>query len=263
MEMNMNMKTPIILALSLLLAANAFASAEGIQFAPANPNVKFNTEEFDRLEKDFPISDEALAKLTAEDLTQMNQNQLDQLYAHLSAGDATLDGFYRGHAYFAKFSYPPFTLLNRLPLLVSLQQLMESLWGGKVFFAEEGILRNRIFNAETVVPLLARGPYKLGKNFAYSGNADGKDFNLMFPAKVYVGESLFDTRRPSIIIDYAKGSEIAGYQENIDYLAGPSKKGQYVGLQIRDEIRMVHPGLYLGRAYSYNALLVNFTLEKP
>ncbi len=48
--------------------------------------------------------------------------------------------------------------------------------------------------------------------------------------------------------------EIAGYRERPDYLAGRR------GLQVRDEIRMVRPGFYLGRAYLGKVFLLNFTL---
>jgi hypothetical protein len=80
---------------------------------------------------------------------------------------------------------------------------------------------------------------------------------LLFPAKLHCGQSLVDTRRESVIIDYAYGDEIAGYRASPDSLAGRG------GLRIRDEIRMVRPGLYLGRAYTNRILLLNFTLYNP
>ena len=76
----------------------------------------------------------------------------------------------------------------------------------------------------------------------------------MFPAKLHCGQSLLDGRRESVIIDYAYTDEIEGYQESPDSLAGRG------GLLIRDEIRMVRPGFYLGRAYAHKAFLLNFTL---
>ena len=48
--------------------------------------------------------------------------------------------------------------------------------------------------------------------------------------------------------------EIPGYRERPDYLAGRN------GFQVRDEIRMVRPGFYLGRAYIGRVFLLNFTL---
>ena len=67
---------------------------------------------------------------------------------------------------------------------------------------------------------------------------------LLFPAKVYCGQSLLDSRRESIIIDYAFTDEIRGLPREPGLLAGRG------GLRIRDEIRMVRPGFYLGRAYA-------------
>ena len=57
-----------------------------------------------------------------------------------------------------------------------------------------------------------------------------------------------------MIIDYAYTDDIKGYMERPDSLAGRR------GIAIRDEIRMVRPGFYLGRAYANRAFLLNFTL---
>ena len=80
------------------------------------------------------------------------------------------------------------------------------------------------------------------------------DVWLLFPAKLYCGQSLLDGRRESIIIDYAYNDDIAGYQERPDALTGRN------GLRIRDEIRMIRPGFYLGRAYANKIFLLNFML---
>jgi hypothetical protein len=77
---------------------------------------------------------------------------------------------------------------------------------------------------------------------------------LLFPAKLYCGQSLLDGRRESIIIDYAFTDTLPGYREKPDFLAGRN------GLQVRDEIRMVRPGFYLGRAYIGRVFLLDFTL---
>ncbi len=83
---------------------------------------------------------------------------------------------------------------------------------------------------------------------------NGKDQWLMFPARLYCGQSLLDSRRESVIIDYFYTDEIPGYRERPDFLAGRR------GLQVRDEVRMVRPGFYLGRAYLGKIFLLNFTL---
>ena len=80
---------------------------------------------------------------------------------------------------------------------------------------------------------------------------------LLFPAKLYCGQSLLDARRESVIIDYAYTDELPGYQPSPDSLAGRG------GLQIRDEIRMIRPGFYLGRAYAKRIFLLNFALYNP
>ena len=77
---------------------------------------------------------------------------------------------------------------------------------------------------------------------------------LLFPAKLYCGQSLLDGRRESVIVDYNYNDEIDGYRKSPDSLAGRG------GLRIRDEIRMIRPGFYLGRAYTNRAFLLNFTL---
>jgi hypothetical protein len=77
---------------------------------------------------------------------------------------------------------------------------------------------------------------------------------LLFPAKLYCGQSLVDGRRESVIVDYNYSDEIEGYRKSPDSLAGRG------GLRIRDEIRMIRPGFYLGRAYTNRMFLLNFTL---
>ena len=47
---------------------------------------------------------------------------------------------------------------------------------------------------------------------------------------------------------------LPGYLEKLDHLVGRD------GLAVRDEIRMVRPGFYLGRAYLNRVFGVNFTL---
>jgi hypothetical protein len=57
------------------------------------------------------------------------------------------------------------------------------------------------------------------------------------------------------VVDYLFTDELPGYREIPDLLAGRR------GLQVRDEIRMVRPGFYLGRAYVNRIFLVTFTLS--
>jgi len=61
-------------------------------------------------------------------------------------------------------------------------------------------------------------------------------------AKVYKGESLFDGKE-CIVLDYSETSLVAHW--------------------IRDEIRLISPGLYLGIVYWDNKNLINFALQFP
>ena len=110
------------------------------------------------------------------------------------------------------------------------------------------ILRNRIEDLAILAPVIddMLSVPKIEVN--------GRDSWLLFPARLYCGQSLLDGRRESIIIDYAFTDEIPGYREKPDFLAGRR------GFQVRDEIRMIRPGFYLGRAYLGRAFALNFTL---
>jgi hypothetical protein len=140
----------------------------------------------------------------------------------------------------------PARLLHLKGLLI--EDVGEALWRGKVFFRDERVLRNRIEDLSILkkMGLVEGEPKKM--------NYGGKETWLLFPAKLYCGQSLLDARRESIIIDYFFTDEIPGYQESPDYLAGRR------GLKVRDEIRMIRPGLYLGRAYLDRGFALNFTL---
>jgi hypothetical protein len=131
------------------------------------------------------------------------------------------------------------------------ERLGRALWKGKVFFRAQGILRNRIDELAILRPIIpdAKSIPKL--------TFDGDTTWLLFPAKLSCGESRLDPTRRSIVIDYSKGSEVEGYREVPDKLAGPE------GLNIRDEVRIVRPGFYLGRAYFGDRFALNFTLVDP
>src|SRR5262249_45680501 len=114
---------------------------------------------------------------------------------------------------------------------------------------DQHILRNRIEDLKLLEPVLGGHTDEIAKL-----DVDGKDQWLLFPAKVFCGQSLLDGRRESIVIDYFYSDELPGYRERPDFLACRN------GLQVRDEIRMVRPGFYLGRAYVGKVFLLNFTL---
>jgi len=153
----------------------------------------------------FSFATQALANdYTVDELRQMSQSELDQVYADAEAGNVP-DGESAGTAVF----FPDSGIFN-----IPSQILASLFWQGKVFETEEGLLVNKVIGFRAI------------------------------RAEVYRGESLFDGNE-SIIIDYSRTS----------ILANP----------VRDEIREVAPGIYLGRAYILTLLGaymgVNFILD--
>lgn len=209
-----------------------------------------------QVEYKYPIPFVELGKVTPEYLATLDQEQLDQIYARLTAGPIP-DGAFDGRILLPRGGSGKFRLSEivggftgtalHLKGLV-LEDVGEALWRGKVFYRSERVLRNRIEDLGVLKKMgLVQGePKKM--------DFEGKQTWLLFPAKLYCGQSLLDARRESIIIDYFFTDEIPGYQENPDYLAGRR------GLRVRDEIRMIRPGLYLGRAYLDKGFALNFTL---
>lgn len=248
----------------LTLAALAAVATMSACTKPEPPNIGYapydkgyqSKMDLAQVDYKYPIPPAELAKITPEYLAKLDQEQLDQLYGRLAAGpipDGAFDGrilLPRGES--GKFRLTELvggftgTLLHLKGLVI--EDVGETLWRGKVFFRDERVLRNRIEDLSLLKKMgLVEGE---PKKMQYGG----KETWLLFPAKLYCGQSLLDARRESIIIDYFFTDEIPGYQESPDYLAGRR------GLKVRDEIRMIRPGLYLGRAYLDKAFALNFTL---
>ncbi|HWP60542.1 MAG TPA: hypothetical protein VNL14_21785 [Candidatus Acidoferrales bacterium] len=210
--------------------------------------------DFALVERQFPLTPKELKSLRPENLKAFNQEQLDQLYARLTAGPLP-DGPFGGEVLrpdgapvdrAVETAGSPKGLALKLPR-AKLEMIVHALWRGKVFYRAERIARTAIEDLEPLRPFL-EGEVPKAK-------VKGKDAWLLFPAKVYCGQSLLDGRRESIVIDYAFADEIAGYREMPDSLAGRN------GFGVRDEIRMVRPGLYLGRAYVERFFALNFFLH--
>src|SRR5690606_8978220 len=132
---------------------------------------------------------------------------------------------------------------------LQLEELARALWKGKVFYRDQRLLRNRIEDTRLLRPLVGGDLGEIPKT-----TVNGQDQWLLFPAKLYCGQSLLDSRRESIIIDYAFPATLPGYREKPDCLAGRN------GLKVRDESRMVRPCFYLGRAYVDRVFLLDFIL---
>ncbi len=218
--------------------------------------------DFARVEHELPLSVDDLYRITPEVLSLLEQEQVDQIYARLSAGPIP-QGPYEGDLFFPRGDSGKLRLseiagggLKGLLVNVAgkkLDAIGEILWKGKVFYRDERLLRNRI---EDLGPLKRVGLVEDGgsRNPLQKIEVGGKDQWLLFPARLYCGQSLLDGRRESIIIDYAFTDQLPGYRRMPDMMAGRD------GFAIRDEIRMVRPGFYLGRAYIDRAFVVNFVL---
>ena len=254
------MKRATLLALAPALVFSLLAGCGG-EAPPAIPFAKYSTDyqskpDFAQLEYQHPLSVEDLARITPENLAALDQERLDQIYARLSAGPIP-DGPFEGSIILTSGESGKLRAGEIVGGLggyvlhlkgIAVDKIGESLWHGKVFYRDERVLRNRIEDLKSLEALgLVEGePQKI--------KTGRKDAWLLFPAKLYCGQSLIDSRRESIIIDYAFTDEIDGYQEKPDFLAGRR------GLKVRDEIRMVRPGFYLGRAYMDRVFVLNFTL---
>jgi len=224
------------------------------------PAVRFGTTaiDFARLEHELPFTPAELMKITPDNLEAATQEQVDQIYARLTAGPIP-DGPYDGQAFFPKGGSGRTRLAEIVGgglkgLVVDLktaklEHVAEAVWKGKVFYRSQRVLRNRINDLAVLKPLVGPDAQTIQKL-----DVDGNDAWLLFPAKLYCGQSLLDGRRESIIIDYAFTDDLPGYREKPDVLAGRD------GFEIRDEIRMVRPGFYLGRAYMKKVFVLNFTL---
>jgi hypothetical protein len=246
---------PLVLLPGCDRIESLFAAKPDIAYMAAGASYA-DKPDFARVEYEHPIALKELDKVTPAYLASLTQEQLDQLYARLAAGPIP-DGPFDGTIVLPKGSSGKLRIAEILGGVKGLaaqfkgkklEIVGETLWKGKVFYRDEKILRNRIDDLALLRPII--GPGEIPKI-----SVDGKDAWLLFPAKLYCGQSLLDSRRESIIIDYAFTDEIPGYREKPDFLAGRN------GFKVRDEIRMVHPGLYLGRAYLDRVFGLNFILE--
>jgi hypothetical protein len=140
--------------------------------------------------------------MDAQQLLQMSQQQLDQLFSAHDAGPIP-DGEAKGTAIVA-----PGTQMSE-PIAAAIKHLA---WQGKVFDAKAGLLVNSV-----LVPGLKA-----------------------IIAKVYKGSSLLDNKE-CIVLDYSETSLVASH--------------------IRDEIRQIEPGFYLGKVYWDKKRLIDFALD--
>jgi hypothetical protein len=234
----------------LLMKPGIFVSALTLLLAPAAlaaPWVEF--ADFEHQGKCGSVVNDATSP---ETIATWDQERLDLLYACSKAGPMP-DGFMNGKVVFAAGgNFDNFIqTAGKLAVPISkdkFKKFAETLWKGKHFYKQDKALLNKI--GPNVEPLL------------------GVDIKgqMRFPAKVYCGQSLLDSRRESIIIDYAFTDTVkidgkSPYNDAIDWIAAGQVKTGKRGLAVRDEIRMVKPGFYLGRAYMDRVFLLNFILS--
>jgi hypothetical protein len=238
--------------------------AEGIT-DPDNPAKVFRID-MARVEQDFPLGRADLASLTPAHLLSLSQEEVDQLYGRLTAGPIP-DGAYLGDLFFPRGDElrPRLEeILGGLKGRVAAEktELAEAagraLWKGKMFFRDDRVLRNFIEDFRPLEDLIgdpdALPTAEVPREGWLRHVLPTTSVWLLFPAKLHCGQSLLDGRRESVIIDYAYNDALPGYQERPDALVGRN------GLRIRDEIRMIRPGFYLGRAYANKVFLLNFML---
>jgi hypothetical protein len=240
----------VIVAASILPACRH--APPQVRFAPPGTDVP-------RLRSDFPLTDAERQALTPQSIKELTQAEVDQIYERLSSGQIP-DGPFRGDMFFPRDANGQARLSDIVtPVPASLahvatlrvERLGGAFWKGKVFFRPQGILRNRIEDLGILRPVIPNS------NTIPKLTFDGQTTWLLFPAKLSCGESRLDPTRPSVVIDYARGNEVEGYRPIPDKIAGPE------GLNIRDEVRIVRRGFYLGRAYFGLRFALNFTLLDP
>jgi hypothetical protein len=212
--MKLTMKQPFTFCRRVHLGLAAVAAITTITLAACSkfdtPNIAFAAHDksyqskLDLAQVDYkhPIAPAELARISPDYLASLNQEQLDQIYARLTAGPIP-DGAFDGRILLPRGGSGKFrlsevvggfagTALHLKGLVV--EDIGEALWRGKVFFKDEGVLRNRIEDLSLLkkIGLVEGEPKKM--------RYGGKETWLLFPAKPYCGQSLLDARRESIII---------------------------------------------------------------
>ena len=248
----LDMRTIAVAVLVLGLTACGSGARPAVRFAPANTDPR-------QVRRDLPLTAAERAALTPANLQALTQDQVNQIYARLTAGPIP-DGAYRGDLFFprdangrARLREMAGPLPPGLAHLATLrvERLARALWRGKVFYRSQGIVRNRIEDLAILKPLLRE------RETIPRLSVDGRTTWLLFPARIACEPSAFDPPQKSVIVDYSKSENIEGYRDIPDRLAGAN------GLKIRDEVRIVRPGFYLGRAYFGDRFGLNFTLLDP
>ncbi len=232
------------------------------------------------IERVLPLTASERLAVSAEDLKNLTQEELDQLYFRIKAGpirpdkyQGTVlikDGVLQNGTGLISQNSRAIQMLNWMCKSRNSTEMITCLaeyaWKGKQIYPidETGVypLRNAIdFKLASALTVAMTPTSSLFKPLQMLLNKRedffGESKVMLFPAKVYCGLSLIDSRRESIVIDYSYGDYFKPFIKGIDDLVG---RGQ---LNIRDEVRMLRPGFYLGRAYANKIFLLNFALTSP
>jgi hypothetical protein len=267
---------------------------------PDNPTKTFRVD-MAQVEQDYPLGRTDLAKLKPEHIRALAQEEIDQIYGRISPGPIP-DGVYHGDLIFPRpdsanetYATQAQLMVQRLRQMVAvfvpigsvrpprleealggveglaagtklllLEQVGRTIWKGKYFYRDRRMLRNFIEDFKVVEHIITIDDKNAVEKISIPRQGrllpiflPTTSVNLLFPAKLFCGQSLIDGRREAILLDYAFNDELPGYQKNPDGLVGRN------GLHVLDEMRMIRPGLYLGRGYINRIFVLNFTLYNP
>jgi len=134
------------------------------------PNLKFekagtdyaSKPDFAQVEYKYPLAPADLAKLTPQNIANYSQEQVDQIYARLSAGPIP-DGPFDGGLFLPKNSHGDrriAEIVGGIPGLAvelktqKIETLGAHLWRGKVFYRDQRLLRNRIEDLQALKPII-------------------------------------------------------------------------------------------------------------
>ena len=116
---------------------------------PDNP-IKIFHIDFARLEQEYPLSSADLAKITPENIVELPEEKIDQIYGRITAGPIP-DGVYEGNVFVARDG----NLKNRFEGLVGgiegrlstagidlVGKISRVVWKGKQFYSQDRLVSN-------------------------------------------------------------------------------------------------------------------------
>ena len=187
-----------------------------------NPDAPGRTSfiDFAELEHRFPLTPADRMKITPDNLKALTQEQLDQIYARLPAGPIP-DGVYLGGAFFpqgeAEYSRVGEVvggLMGQGVTAISdgIERVATYVWKGKAFDRDGRVLRNLIEDRKTLEAIIGDDDgietIEIPRKGFLSFFVPTRTVWLLFPAKLHCGQSLLDSRRKSVIIDYAYNDDL-------------------------------------------------------